>query len=387
MKLYINSAAGCRSDTMTMNVTVLQLPTVSFTSSAIACEAQPVQFSSTSVANAGTITQYNWTVNGNATGGNNPVINYTPSTPGNNTVVLSVTTDKGCRNQASSPLLVNPKPVASFNLPNVCLPAGTANFTSTSTVTGGTITNYLWNFGNSQTATTQTATTTYSGTGPFNVSLMVTSSNGCTDTKTSVLNTIFAQPQAAFNAPGEVCIGVPVNFTDQSTAANSTVTQWLWNFGDATTSTSQNPVKNYAAAGTYTVTLTITSAVGCISTTATRTVIVNALPTASFNVSAPACATRNITFTDASSPNSGNLVKWTWNFGDGNNATLNNPSPFTHNYANPGAYNVTLQVETNKGCVSTVITRPVTINVLPEAGFITPEVCVNRSICAIHRYQ
>ena len=77
-----------------------------------------------------------------------------------------------------------------------------------------------------------------------------------------------------------------------------------------------------------------------------------------------------------SSPNSGNLVKWTWNFGDGNNATLNNPAPFIHNYANPGTYNVTLQVETNKGCVSTVITRPVTINVLPEAGFISPEVCL-----------
>ena len=205
---------------------------------------------------------------------------------------------------------------------------------------------------------------------------MVTSNNGCTDTKTSVLNTIFAQPQAAFNAPAEVCLGTPVNFTDQSTAANSTVTQWLWNFGDATTSTSQNPVKNYSSAGTYTVTLTITSAIGCVSTLANRTVIVNALPTANFNVSAPACATRNITFADASSPNSGNLVKWTWNFGDGNNATLNNPSSFTHNYANPGSYNVTLQVETNKGCISTVITKPVTINVLPEAGFIAPEVCL-----------
>jgi gliding motility-associated-like protein len=376
VKLYVNSSAGCRSDTMTMNVTVLQLPTVSFTSSAVACESQPIQFTSTSVPNAGTISLYNWAVNGNATGGNNAVINYTPTNPGNNTVTLAVTTDKGCRNQASNPLTVNPKPVANFNLPNVCLPAGTANFTSTSTVTGGTMTNYLWNFGNSQTATTPAATTTYSGTGPYNVSLMVTSSNGCTDTKTSVLNTIFAQPVAAFNAPAEVCLGAPVNFTDQSSAAGSIVTQWLWNFGDATTSTAQNPVKNYTVAGTYTVILRITSAVGCISTIATRTVVVNALPAANFNASVPACVTRNITFTDASSANSGNLVKWTWNFGDGNNATLNNPSPFTHNYANPGTYNVTLQVETNRGCISTVITKPVTINVLPDAGFIAPEICL-----------
>src|SRR4030095_16628066 len=114
-------------------------------------------------SNGGNITQYNWTINGTPTGGNNSVINYTNSSPGNNNITLSGTTDTRCTNQTSGTLLVNPKPVASFNLPNVCLPAGTANFTSTSTVTGGTITNYLWNFGNSQTATTQTATTTYSG--------------------------------------------------------------------------------------------------------------------------------------------------------------------------------------------------------------------------------
>jgi len=376
VKLYINSGAGCRSDTATMNVTVLQLPTVSYTTSSPVCEQSPVQFTSTSVPNAGTITQYNWTVNGTPTGGNNSIINYTPAAAGSYNIALSVVTDKGCTKQTTGTLTVNPKPIASFNLPNVCLPAGTANFTSTSTVAGGTITNYLWNFGNSQTATTQSATTTYSSTGPFNVSLTVTSNNGCTDTKTSVLNTVYAQPQAAFSAPAEVCLGAPVNFTDQSTAANSTVTQWLWNFGDATTSTLQNPIKNYSAPGTYTVTLTITSAIGCVSTIATRTVVINALPTANFTTSAPACATRNITFTDGSAPNSGNLVKWTWNFGDGNTAVLSSPSPFIHNYTNPGTYNVTLQVETNKGCISTVLTKPITINVLPKAGFISPEICL-----------
>jgi gliding motility-associated-like protein len=109
---------------------------------------------------------------------------------------------------------------------------------------------------------------------------------------------------------------------------------------------------------------------------ATRTVVVNALPTANFTTSIPACATREITFADGSVANSGNLVKWTWNFGDGNNAVLTNPSPFIHNYTNPGTYNVTLQVETNKGCISSVLTKPITINVLPVAGFISPEVCL-----------
>jgi PKD repeat protein len=240
----------------------------------------------------------------------------------------------------------------------------------------GPLLTYLWNFGDATTSTATNPVHNYSTGGPFTVTLTATSNNGCIDDSTRTIANIYAQPQAAFNAPAEVCFGAPITFTDQSTAANSTVTQWLWNFGDATTSTVQNPVKNYTAAGTYTVTLTITSAAGCVSTTATRMVIVNALPTANFSTSVPACAATNITFTDASSPNSGNLVKWTWNYGDGNNAVLNSSAPFIHKYANPGTYNVTLQVETNKGCVSTIITRPITINVLPEAGFITPEVCL-----------
>ena len=376
VKLYINSAAGCRSDTTAMNITVLQLPTVSYSISNPVCETKPVQFSSASVANAGTFTQYTWTINGAAAGGNNAIINYTPTAAGTYPVILNVLTSKGCTNQTTGTLTVYPKPVASFNLPNVCLPAGAANFSSTSTVATGTITNYLWNFGNTQTANTQNASTVYSNTGPFNVSLTVTSNNGCVDDSIRVLNNVYAQPLAAFISPIEVCLGTPINFTDLSTAPNSTVTQWLWNFGDGNTSTSQNPTKTYVSAGTYTVTLTVNSAIGCTSTIATKPVVVNPLPSANFTTSLPACETRNITFTDASVANAGNLVKWTWNYGDGTNAVLNNSNPFIHTYTTAGNYNATLQVQTNKGCSSIVLTKPIIIYPLPLAGFISPEICL-----------
>lgn len=50
-----------------------------------------------------------------------------------------------------------------------------------------------------------------------------------------------------------------VTFTDSSTG---TPTSWLWNFGDGVTSTTQNPVHNYTAAGSYTVSLTATNSAG-----------------------------------------------------------------------------------------------------------------------------
>ena len=374
----------CVSDIATRNVILTQLPVANFNINFPSCAGKAITFSDLSTVSGGsTIAKWYWDFGDGSpvviATNNSPQI-HTYAAPGLYNATLKVETNTGCQSFVfTKPVTVYSNPVASFNLNgNICLPQGTANFINASTMSDGTgpSLTYLWNFGDATTSTAINPVHNYTTGGPFTVTLTATSNNGCIDDTIRTITNIYAQPQAAFNAPPEVCLGAPVNFTDQSTAANSTVTQWLWNFGDATTSTSQNPVKNYTTAGTYTVTLTITSAIGCVSTTATKTVIVNALPIANFNVSAPACATKNITFTDASSPNSGNLVKWTWNFGDGNNATLNNPLPFTHTYANPGTYNVTLQVETNKGCISTVITRPVTINVLPEAGFIAPEVCL-----------
>jgi gliding motility-associated-like protein len=206
----------------------------------------------------------------------------------------------------------------------------------------------------------------------------VISNNGCRDSLTRVLNTIYAEPVAAFVAPSEVCLGSPVNFVDQSSAANSSVTQWHWDFGDGTISTLQSPVKIYSVAGTYVITLSVTSAIGCqtVNNIATKSIVVNPLPTADFNTSVPSCETRNISFTDASAPNAGTLVKWTWNFGDGNNAVLTSPAPFNHVYFAAGTYNATLQVETNKGCVSTLLTRPVVVYPVPVAAYISPEVCL-----------
>ena len=60
--------------------------------------------------------------------------------------------------------------------------------------------------------------------------------------------------------------GLTATFTDTSTDAQNNITSRSWNFGDGTTSTATNPTKTYAAAGTYTVTETVTDAGGLTST-------------------------------------------------------------------------------------------------------------------------
>ena len=67
--------------------------------------------------------------------------------------------------------------------------------------------------------------------------------------------------------------GLTVSFTDTSTDSNGTIASRSWNFGDGTTSTATNPSRTYAAAGTYTVALTVTDNGGA-SNTVSRSVTV-----------------------------------------------------------------------------------------------------------------
>jgi hypothetical protein len=74
-----------------------------------------------------------------------------------------------------------------------------------------------------------------------------------------------AQPQegTVFRMSASISGGGPeALFTDETVSSDpdNPVVGWLWDFGDGTTSTEQNPRHSYAEAGEYTVTLTITFA-------------------------------------------------------------------------------------------------------------------------------
>ncbi|MBK8366260.1 MAG: PKD domain-containing protein [Bacteroidetes bacterium] len=65
------------------------------------------------------------------------------------------------------------------------------------------------------------------------------------------------------------------------------------------------------------------------------------------------------------------MTNTTWQFGDGTQSVLNQP---THQYANAGTYNVTLNITTNSNC-SNSISQQVTVNPLPNVMFTANNVC------------
>jgi gliding motility-associated-like protein len=184
-------------------------------------------------------------------------------------------------------------------------------------------------------------------------------------------------PTVDFDFSTNNCMGGAVTFTDKTNGNGKAIKGWLWDFGDGTTSTEQNPQHIYAIARNYQVTLTVTGETGCNSISSVKTVHVARKPTAAFKISTPDCTGKDITFTDLSVANEGDLTQWTWDFGDGSQpSVVSTNTPIAHQYAAAGTYNVTLQVMNSVGCTSAVFTQAVVVHELPQPNFVMPDACL-----------
>jgi gliding motility-associated-like protein len=153
--------------------------------------------------------------------------------------------------------------------------------------------------------------------------------------------------------PTTGCSPLYVQFVDASTAQPGST--YLWNFGDNTTSTLQNPSHTFIQTGTFIITLTITTPDGCTHSLSLPAVTVYPNPVASFMVNPQAGNTATeFYFYDQSYSN---IISWSWTFGDGiGTSTVQNP---TYRYDHSGLYDVVLAVSNTWGCVDTAKIRMV----------------------------
>ncbi|WP_130735931.1 PKD domain-containing protein [Flavobacterium sp. J27] len=157
------------------------------------------------------------------------------------------------------------------------------------------------------------------------------------------ISLLYAQtsPVSEFSAYPALGNSVPhtVFFTNQSTSADT----WLWNFGDGSTSTSMNPIHTYTTTGAYTVSLKADNTTNGTSDIITKVDEIKiSIPNAIIGGSQQTgCGPFTMNFSDASTANGAPLVSWSWDFGDGNTSTNQNPS---HTYENSGVYTVSLLI-------------------------------------------
>jgi PKD repeat protein len=242
-------------------------------------------------------------------------------------------------------------------------PGDTVNFDASASTpqSGGSITDYSWQFGDGSTADGATASHSYAARGTYTVTLTVTSDNGQTDTSTQTV-TVDTPPTAAFNTlRTAVPEGTTLAFDGSASTASSggSLTDYSWGFGDGSTvdrGADATASHTFTTPGIYPVSLTTTDDLD-VSNMTTRSITV-----ASFAISQPIPAPgKVVTFTADNPPDAcGTVTGYTWDFGD-NTTPENTTGPTVdHIYTARNPYSVSLTYQ----CSGTAVPPSVaTVNV------------------------
>ena len=250
-----------------------QPPTAAFTTTASALAGS---FDASASADPdGSIASYAWDF-GDDTTGTGPQASHTYAKAGTYTVTLVVTDDRGATASTTRQLAVttpNQPPKASFTTTATTLTV--AVDASATADADGTVASYAWGFGDGATGSGATASHTYARAGTYTVRLTVTDDQGATDTATH--DVVVPAPNAAPTASFTVTPSGSAVTVDGSGSSDTdgTVASYAWDFGDGGSGTGSTAQHTYAAAGAYTVRLTVTDDQGATGS-ATESVTVAA---------------------------------------------------------------------------------------------------------------
>jgi len=274
VKLVVTTPLGCR-DSITKNVAVIAGPSASFTVNGF-CQNGDIVFQASDVAPSGVSASYNWNIGGNTAGSANTTQKF--ASVGTRMATLEVQYNNGCFNTMSKEFEVNASPKADFAVGKICANDEVA-FENKTTWTDGSV-SYNWEMGTlSSTATHPSVSFATAGT--VNVKLRATAADGCSDevSRNVVVNPAPSRCAIAVTQKGEMGYRyfeyAPSN--GSTTGAESGVT-YTWYYGDGRIGNGNTGGVDYAADGSYTVTMRATTAAGCFCES-TQQVVVDRLNT------------------------------------------------------------------------------------------------------------
>jgi gliding motility-associated-like protein len=345
---------GCFYTTTSTVTIVDEHPTLSIADSTF-CKYQQTTFTAGNV-NSTNISSYSWSFgDGNSSGTSSTTTQHAYLTAGTYIPQLITTDILGCADTATG----NASAIVYGPTPGFSNPEGTCintpiSFTDTSSTDGlHTITQWQWTYGdgNSQSYNASPFSHSYGNQGTFDVKLKIVDSYGCYDSILKPAIIIITDPVASFLLSDTLkCSNNNVQFQNSSNGLDLT---YNWSFGDAINSNDPNPTHSYSAEGNYNVQLIVTDRFGCKDTTVKQQRISNPLAGFTPSDTFATCPPFLMTVTNQSQ----NVTNVMWNFGDGGNSTLNNPS---HYYTQPGTYTLKLYATGFGTCIDSAF-RQITL--------------------------
>lgn len=274
---------------------------------------------------------------------------------------------ENCSDTAFIEVNVFPGITADFEFDYDTCVAGPVTFTdlSDSGAGPGTITSWDWSFGDGNISNIQNPVHTYQIPGALPVELRIRDINNCTGVHTEVVN-YFPVPQLLVVAPSEFigCQPADIFFDNLSTPVDENY-DVVWEFGDGGTSMEIDPTYTYEDLGTFTVSLSITSPLGCSIDTVWNdliTVLPSPIADFYFTPDQPSNLIPTVSFFDESFE----PVAWKWRFGDIGASIQQNP---TFTFPDTGMQQIELVVFHESGCTDTMIQF---LDVIPEVRYYLP---------------
>lgn len=357
--LLVTTVNGCTA-TVTHNTTVWPLPAPSFTAPNN-CFATVSNFTNTSTISSinspNTIATYAWDF-GDALMSALTSPTHLYASQGTYNVQLTATSQNGCVNSVTNPIVIYSLPIADFNVAPECFGVGSSFIDASTIIAPDVITTWNWIFGDGSTSNIQNPTYLFAAENTYLDSLIITSNQGCKDTVAKI-NIVWPLPAVDFTVTDE-CWNFANVLTDQSIISNAHTTNsnvaWMWTLGDGNFAPIQNGTHVYNLDGTYSVQLMVTSNHGC-QDSLTKTATVYPKPNAIISgVDLIGCSPICPSLSSVSTVNTpSTITNFHWVYSDGAIANgINSIRCLENTTDHTEYYDVTLYVETEMGCKDTV---------------------------------
>lgn len=358
--LKAQSSFGC-TDSVQKNIYVLPKPISQFSSSTNeGCSPLDIVFTNNSLGGQ----VFEWSIDNqtfNSTQLSHTFENTSDQTQ-NYGVNLIAFNSQGCSDTSNLSLNVYPAVTANYVVDTSgCSPLSVQFYNLSN---GGNSFNWDFDDGTFSNATTtieKTFTNTTTDEQVFNTSLIVQSEHNCSDTINQNIH-VYQSPNVSFEATPTQQI-LPNSTVDIQNNSSTGNWDYLWDFGDNTTSNQENPPPhNYGLSGDFLIKLILTSNNQCTDSASQWISILPLAPQADFSGDGKGCAPLTIQFENKSKE----ATQYSWDFGDGSYSGVENP---LKTYYEHGLYSVSLTAISSAGNHSILRQEIIEVYETPQSLF------------------
>lgn len=269
-------------------------------------------------------------------------------------VSMEVITNNQCKDTLTDSLIVNPIPMANFDISDACFYDSTYLFDQSFLLTGS-IDTHRWEYSDFSGSLDENPSHYFQDSGRYEITLSVVSDSGCRDTMTKELYK-YPRMDVSFSY-NDTCFGEGNIFLNTSTKDGGIYTDTTWYTSVPDTAITYNYSATFGSIGSFTVQLVMEQDSFCTDTF-TQIIEVDPLPVALFTVSG-LCLSDSTSFLDATTLSSGSYTL-EWDFDDG---MTGSGSAYMIQYTSLGQKSVVLTATSDLGCesdttISILITDP-----------------------------